>query len=509
MDVTGPKKRSDAVVPLLAVAAAVVHLVPNAAYGIFRDELYYLACADRPAWGYVDHPPLSVAVLAVNRAIFGDSVLALRWLPAVCAAGVVLLAASLATAFGGGVVARRLAALAAASAPIYLAIFDFYSMNAIEVLAWTASGLLVARLLSGADPRGWIAVGAILGAALLNKHTTAVYGAALAFGLVATRARSHLAGRWPWIGVLVAAVILLPNLIWLAANGWPTLEFYRNALLKNVDTPPHASLVTQAFVMNFGALPLLVAGFVFLLRSPAGRPWRALGWACVMLLALHVASRSSRPDRIAGMWPVVLAAGAVALESARASGRWRRLVPATAAATAALGLAFLPVGTGMFPPAVTTRYMGFLGGIIQIERGKSARLPQWLADRSGWKEVADAVVDVVETLPPEERSKAVIYGSNYGFAGAIEHFGAGRGLPPVISDHNTYWLWSKPYLGAEVFVTVGADRADLEPLFESVEEVGRTRCGWCLEDMNAEPIYVARRPKVPIASIWDRSRNYI
>ena len=29
--------------------------------GIFRDELYYIACANRLAWGYVDHPPLSIA----------------------------------------------------------------------------------------------------------------------------------------------------------------------------------------------------------------------------------------------------------------------------------------------------------------------------------------------------------------------------------------------------------------------------------------------------------------
>ena len=71
-------------------------------YGYFRDELYYLACARRVAWGYVDHPPLSVALLAVERAILGESLLAIRILPALAGALVVWLAAYLARELGGG-----------------------------------------------------------------------------------------------------------------------------------------------------------------------------------------------------------------------------------------------------------------------------------------------------------------------------------------------------------------------------------------------------------------------
>src|SRR5258708_3147309 len=42
-------------------------------YGIFRDELYYLACSEHLAWGYVDQPPLSIALLAADRRLLGDS----------------------------------------------------------------------------------------------------------------------------------------------------------------------------------------------------------------------------------------------------------------------------------------------------------------------------------------------------------------------------------------------------------------------------------------------------
>ena len=44
-----------------------------ARYGIFRDEMYYLACSRHMAWGYVDHPPLTVWIAWFLRVVLGDS----------------------------------------------------------------------------------------------------------------------------------------------------------------------------------------------------------------------------------------------------------------------------------------------------------------------------------------------------------------------------------------------------------------------------------------------------
>ena len=55
------------------LAKLLLHVASASGYGYFRDEFYYLACADRLAWGYVDHPPLSIAVLAVVETLFGSS----------------------------------------------------------------------------------------------------------------------------------------------------------------------------------------------------------------------------------------------------------------------------------------------------------------------------------------------------------------------------------------------------------------------------------------------------
>src|SRR5690349_2452894 len=93
-------------------------------YGVFRDELYYIACGRHLAWGYVEHPPMVAAVAAGVRTLFGDSWILLRLVSAAAFAATVLLVGDTARALGGGRWARILAQTLAATAPIYLSLFS-------------------------------------------------------------------------------------------------------------------------------------------------------------------------------------------------------------------------------------------------------------------------------------------------------------------------------------------------------------------------------------------------
>src|SRR5712692_3987931 len=126
--------RAPALVFAIALAGVALHLVTGWRYGLFRDEFYYLACANHLDWGYVDHPPLSIVVLAAVRGLLGDSLLAVRLVPALLFGLLVWLAACLARELGGGRFAQTLAALSVAIAPMYLALTGFYSMNAFDLV---------------------------------------------------------------------------------------------------------------------------------------------------------------------------------------------------------------------------------------------------------------------------------------------------------------------------------------------------------------------------------------
>jgi 4-amino-4-deoxy-L-arabinose transferase-like glycosyltransferase len=504
-----PRRAQNVLIGAIAAIFAAAQLAASALgpYGYFIDELYYLACARRLAWGYVDHPPLSIAILAAARGALGESAPAIR-LPAIAAVtAAIAVTGLLARRLGGGAFAQALAALAVAVSPAALVFGSFSSRNAMELAIWPLVALAVIELVDRDDGRVWLAIGALLGLGLENKHTTVVLAAALFVGVAATPLRRHLRTRWPWIGAAIAIALLLPNLLWQRAHGFPSLEFYRNAqALKNVPTTPLAAIVGQILIQGPGALAVWIAGAIWLLRSEAARPYRALGWTFAALFALMILSGSSRPDRIAGIYPVAFAAGAVAIErwadDRRRPARWAAL-----GLTAAGGLALAPVMLPILPPARAASYARAVGAVQSIERGKTSPLPQWLADRTEWERFVDDVERVIRSLPPEDQARAVIYFPSYGQAGAVELFGRARGLPRVIGSQNSYWMWGPGPTSPEVLVGDVAER-DLDALFEEHHLAATHRCTYCMSWRDGTPIFVARKPKRPLQDAWPHAKHY-
>jgi len=481
-------------------------------YGYFIDELYYLACASHPAWGYVDHPPLSIMVLRLVRGIAGDALPVIRFVPALAGALTVVLTGLIARRLGATLFGQAIAAGAVMTSAIYQVMFSFFSMNAIAILLWTVAFLILVEIERRSRPRLWLAFGALAGIALLNKHTFVLLGGGLAVGLLLSSARRHLASRWLWLGAALAAAIVAPNLIWQAANGWPSLEFYRNAdLYKNVPTPPLDVLMQQVIFMNPAAAPVWIAGLVFFLGAARGRPYRHLGWMYVVLLAMMLVGQKSRPDRIASAYTMLFAGGGVLVGEwvLRRGLRWLRL--ALPAALVVGGAALAPISLPLLPANPAGAYAAWSGVVPQIEQGEGKRtaLPQWLADRRGWEQLADDVEAVVARLDPDRRRRAVILAPSYGQAGAIERFGRGLDLPPVFGTHNTYWWWGPPPESADVAVVVGPFTQEfVDAVFDESEIATVHRCDGCMPWRNDAPIWIARGRRAPWSEVWPGLRHY-
>lgn len=493
----------------LALLGVVLHFATAGAYGIFRDELYYLACADHLAWGYVDHPPLSIAVLAAVRALLGESLFALRLVPTLAGGATVVVTGLLARQMGGGRLAQALAATAALCAPVVLANGTYYSMNALDLVLWPVALLLLLR--AGADAgtgrAAWLWPGVVLGFAALNKLGAAFLGAGLAAGVALTPFRRALRSPWPWVGAAVAAAVVAPHVLWQIGHGWPFLEFAANARAgKMAEQSPLGFLAALALLGGPGAAPLWGAGLAGLLVGAPLRAARAVGVVALVALGAIIAA-GGKPYYAAPLLPALFAAGAVLAERAGA----RRWVPIAALAlTVASGVALLPLAVPLLPPERFVTYAEAIGvSPPRDERAAVGALPQHFADRFGWPELASAVAAVYHALPPEERARAAILASNYGEAGAIDHFGPPLGLPRAICPHNSYWLWGFGGATGEVVIAVGYPRDRLEQLFERVEERGRSISRWAMPYEADLPIHVCWRLRVPIDEAWAAARRFI
>jgi 4-amino-4-deoxy-L-arabinose transferase-like glycosyltransferase len=209
-----------ALIGLFSGIALLIHLLTNWRYGYFRDELYYLACTRHLDFGYVDQPPLSILLLRLSEALFGDSLFAIRVLPALAGAATVALTGLIARELGGRGWAIALACAGSLCALFNLAVGSFFSMNAFEPLFWMGYIYLLVRIINGGSPALWLWFGVLLGLGLENKRSTVFFAAGIFVALLLTPERRHFAQKWIWLGGLLAFAIALPNIVWEARHHW-------------------------------------------------------------------------------------------------------------------------------------------------------------------------------------------------------------------------------------------------------------------------------------------------
>jgi 4-amino-4-deoxy-L-arabinose transferase-like glycosyltransferase len=505
--------KSDLWIPALLSLGLFTYLLllsSHSAYGYFIDELYYIACSKRLAFGYVDHPPLSILLLALTRRFLGDSLPALRSIPALAVATTTFITAMLTRRLGGTRSATVIASLGVIAMPVYLVMGSFFSMNALEIVISTIIVYLIVRLLEDQDPKYWVVIGVWFGLGLEMKHTMVLYGIAIVAGMLLTPARRFLWNRWFGWGVLCCCLLLLPNLVWQYLHGFPSLEFYRNAMAnKNIQRNALGILIDQTLFANPFALPLWISGLAYLLMAKRAEKLRSLAWTYGILLLVMIVSRSSRPDRIAAFYPVLFAGGAVMVQNIRQRTLRRAWTSVTIVMLVAGFLIAAPLFTPLLSPQATKSYIATLGLTLSIESGKmNDPLPQWLGDRLGWRELASEVSRAYHTLTPEEQRNAVIITTNYGEAGALELYGEEFGLPPVFATHNSYHHWGPPSDSVRTYIGVSVDRRDLEQRFDSVQEVGVHTCEYCTRPQQRVPIYVARGPRISVTAEWPSFKIY-
>ena len=500
------QKGSTALLLGLALTDFVAHMLVSANYGYFRDELYYIEAGRHLTFGYVDFPPLIALVARLLGVLAGDALWAIHVVPALATALIVLLTGLMARELGGRGFAQALAALASLVAVTFLAIGSIFSMDALDELWWIVASYVAILILKRDRPRLWFLFGAIVGVGLMTKVTMLFFGFAIAVGLLLTPARRHFRAKWIWLGAAIAFVFLVPYVLWNAGNGWPTLEFFANY---EASDGPSEFLFGQILGMNPITLPLSFAGLWFYFGTNSGKPYRALGWAFLVLLSIFTLL-GAKAYFLSPAYPMLYAGGAVMVERlrVRAAGLFKPLYVGLLLVS---GLLLTPLAMPILPPATFASTYGFMSDTGNASAGQEGEgvYPQYLGDRFGWDTMTQTVAGVYDDLSAAERSRACIFTANYGEASALNFLGDRYGLPPAISGHNSYYLWGPGGCRGAVLITVGLSRGKVEQFYTDVEKAATNTCRYCvLEEENGAPVYVATKPKAPIAEWWPQTKHY-
>jgi 4-amino-4-deoxy-L-arabinose transferase-like glycosyltransferase len=426
----------------LALIKFLIHLFTNlsGAYGFFRDEFYYIACSEHLDWGYVDQPPFSIALLTLSRMLFGNSLWAIRLLPAVAGAVAVFLTGKITRELGGGLFAQVLSAVAVLVAPQYLGTNNLYSMNSFDLLFWVLGAYIIIILIKRENTRWWLLLGLVLGLGLLNKISMLWFSFGLVAGLLLTPQRRYFLTKGPWLAGLVAVVLFLPHILWQVAHDWPTLEFIQNATgEKMASISPVAFMTEQILDMNPVSFPIWFLGLLFFLLFKQGKPYRVLGVLYVVVLVLLIVNQKSRPGYLAPAYPMLFAGGAVVIEMFSKRRGWSWLKPFSLIGLIVSGLFIAPLGIPVLPVKTYIRYAERLGVSPSThEKKEVGKLPQHYADMHGWEKMVATVAGVYDSLSAEEQAQCAIFTGNYGEAGAVDFLGRKYNLPKAISGHNNY-----------------------------------------------------------------------
>jgi 4-amino-4-deoxy-L-arabinose transferase-like glycosyltransferase len=486
---------------------AALHFYANGEYGYHRDELYFLICGQRPDWGYVDQPPLVPLLASLTHVLFPDSLTMFRLIPALAHAGTVALTVETARKLGGGTWAQLLAGMTAFLCPLLLAFGTIFYTDSLQPIAWLFCAYALIGIVRDGDERWWLPMGLVIGLALMAKYTIAFWVAALLIGLLLTSSRFRLARPTPYIAAAVAALIVLPNLLWQWAHGWPFLEFaVAVAGGKNVAYAPWTFVLIQLRDLNPVTAPIWLAGlgaFAFWRRFA---DLRLIAIAYLLLLVAMIALHAKSYYQ-SGAYPVLFAGGAVALEAWLAS---RRLRAVLLAGVVLFSLPILPFVVPLFPIERFAAYQGFLGIAPAGTDKKLAfgRVPQLYAEMFGWRELAALVGRAYQSLPPQERADAVFFANNYGEAAAVDFFAKPWGLPRSISTHNNYELWGSHGHIGDVVIHLGGRREDLLKVYASVEAMGKTDNPWALPLETDQTIWICRGRFTKLDDEWSRLKHY-
>ena len=492
----------------LALANVFFHLLlPE--YGYHRDEMYYVAIADGFSFSNLDMPPVSPLYLKLFLVLFGHSLKVVHLAASVCGSLVIVFSCLIAKELGG----RRYALILTGTCLVFSGIVIFgslYTYDDVSFVLWAAVLYLIIRMLNGADQRVWLIAGLLLGLGMLTKLTILFLGLAIFVTLWIVPERRWYRQPWIWLGALIALLLGIPYALWQWSHGWYFLSYASTYAGRTTHASPILDFLwNQLLPNNLAAVPVWMTGLVLLLFRGQWAVYRFYGFI-YLVLCLALFLLGGQFYFMIPIYGVLIAAGSVGIEQWLGKGAeegrrrlvWKGAIPAT---YLLLSLPMLPYVVPVLPADALIRYVRPLGVTagIKTEDAQLRELPQHMADRFGWEEMAREVARVYHQAQDSSDGSIGIAAGNWGEASALHVYAEKFSLPePVSTDGWFYFDALQRNDFRERYVVIGSSLAQLRSLFRSVEQRAVFTNPYCRPNENNNGIYLCSQSRTDLRAYW-------
>lgn len=486
---------------ILLVKLVLQHFLINPVYDLQRDEYLHLDQGKHLAWGYISVPPMTSWISYLIK-LFGNGVFWVKFFPAFFGSLTILIVWKLIEELNGKWLALSLASLATLTS-VLLRINILYQPNSTDIFFWTLVYFTVIKYINTENSKWLLIAGFSIGFGILSKYNIVFLLVGLLPALLLSEHRKIFKEKNFYVGVAIAFIIVLPNILWQVNNHFPTLHQLNELSTTQLVNFDRVDFIKNQLLFFVNSLFIIVAAFIALLFYKPFSKYRFFVWSYLIVIAAYIYFRAKSYYAI-GLYPVFIAFGSVYLERFLAFGWKRVLKPALILLVLVLEIPFFMIAFPTKTPAQieanNNLYKKF--GLLRWEDGKDHSLPQDFADMIGWKELAQKTDSVYNQLP--EKENTLVLCDNYGEAGAINYYSKFKNINAVTmnADYINWFRLDKPIKNVVLIQEASDDdpeRKRERPWFDSVALTGGIENPYSREQ--GTKIYLLKGAKTNINSI--------
>ena len=404
-------------IPLLCVFNVALHLFSMRYLEFHRDELLYFSLSNHLDLGYASVPPFISWMAFLMKSIFGFSMFSVKLLPALLSGTFVYLGSRIAKELGGDFYAQILTIIALTCTPLSLRAFILFQPVGFDIFFWTLIYFVILKYINTQQNKWLYILGIVIGITILNKYLVLLQLFSLMIIIPFTKYR-NLFWKPQFYGCLVIALVIVsPNIYWQFANDTPLFTHMSDLQNNQLQYVQKSTFLIEQGLMFFTSFIISVIGFIFLFKYQKDKQFWLFSLSAIIVI-LFLLFMNGKAYYTAGVYPFLIATGSVFI-STKLKTTWSKY--AVIGGIVLLILPLLPVGIPILPPKKLAKYFDDLENIgIDIgrvhENGNKYPLPQDFADMIGWHEIAAITKDAYDSV--EDKQACAIFGENYGIAGA-------------------------------------------------------------------------------------------